>query len=310
VKRHACATLVALQAHPGITVADAIAHAPPVRVLLLTVAAVVAFAANSILCRLALDSQSVDPATFTLIRLGSGVVCLVAIGAWRALSVAQFDVRSAAALFVYAIAFAFAYLDLGAGTGALILFAAVQFTMLAAAVRGGERPSWGAWAGFLLAGAGVVALVAPGATAPSPAGAALMTIAGIAWGVYSLRGRRVVAPLAATLANFAAATPLAAAAFALHLPDTFVTPRGAALAIASGALASGLGYVAWYAALPRLGAVRAAAVQLSVPAVAAAGGILLLGETLTSRFVLGAAAILGGIAITQRATLAPRKLDR
>ncbi|HET9977429.1 MAG TPA: DMT family transporter, partial [Burkholderiaceae bacterium] len=191
----------------------------------------------------------------------------------------------------------FAYLSLAAGTGALILFGMVQLTMFAVGLARGERFAAVAWGGFLLAVVGFVVLVAPGLAAPPPIGSLLMALAGVAWGVYSLRGRGAGEPVAATAGNFVRAAPLALALSLLLSASAHASARGVALAIASGALTSGIGYVIWYAALPRLAALSAATVQLSVPVLAAIGGVLLLGEALTSRLVLASAAILGGIAL-------------
>jgi drug/metabolite transporter (DMT)-like permease len=210
------------------------------------------------------------------------------------------DVRdwiAAIALAVYMVCFTFAYLSLAAGTGALLLFGAVQLTMFAAALRGTERLSVIAWLGVTLAVGGLCYLVAPGITAPAPMGAALMGAAGVAWGVYSLRGRSSVDPLRSTAANFIGAVPMVAIASLLLTRGHHVTGQGLLLAIASGAITSGLGYVVWYAALPHLSAARAATVQLSVPVIAAIGGVPLLAEPLTLRLVLASVATLGGIAL-------------
>ena len=205
-------------------------------------------------------------------------------------------------MFVYAAAFSFAYFFLSAGVGALLLFGAVQVTMISVGIAAGERPPPAVWAGLTLALGGLVHLSLRGARAPSPGGTALMLAAGVAWGVYSLRGRRAGPPLPATADNFRRAAPLAvllwiAAAIAGR---NHLTAEGAALAAASGAITSGLGYVAWYSALPHLTAARAAVLQLSVPVLAAAGGVLLLGEALTARLLVSGGAILIGIALATR----------
>ena len=207
---------------------------------------------------------------------------------------------SAAALFAYAAPFSYAYLRLGAGLGALVLFGTVQATMLGWAVASGERPGLLVWLGLLLALFGLVGLAAPGATSPDPVGLAAMVIAGVSWAIYSLRGRGSSGPpLATTAANFARSVPLAAAlvAGAALLEGLSATGRGVALAVVSGAVASGLGYSLWYAALPHLSATRAAALQLVVPVLAAGGGVGLLGERVSPRLVLTGAAILGGVAL-------------
>ena len=273
---------------------------PALRTLALTAAAMLAFAANSILCRLALAHGSIDPASFGSLRLVSGALTLALM--LRLLpggvaTAARTDWLAAAMLFVYVACFSFAYLTLSAGSGALILFGAVQITMLVAGWRTGESfGTWG-WLGFALAVGGLVGLVAPGVSAPAPIGAALMAAAGIAWGIYSLRGRGVANPLAATAGNFLRAAPLALLLSLMLASQAHAGTQGALLAVASGALTSGLGYVIWYAALPGLGALRAATVQLSVPLLAALGGALLLAEAPSLRLMLSGVAILGGIGL-------------
>ena len=268
------------------------------RTAALTAAALLGFAANSILCRMALQPRLVDAATFTTIRLVSGAVVLVLLARTSVRAEASGGSwASAAALFAYAAAFSFAYLRIGAGVGALLLFGAVQATMLIWALRSGERLRPLQWLGLAAAIGGVVALVLPGLTAPDPIGAGLMLAAGVAWGVYSLRGRGTARPLAATAANFVRTVPFTLA-LSLAAPGPIaVSPRGAALAAASGALASGVGYSLWYAALPGLTAARAAVLQLLVPVLAAAAAVALLGEPLTTRLVAAGAAILGGVAL-------------
>jgi drug/metabolite transporter (DMT)-like permease len=257
--------------------------------------ALIGFAGNSILCRLALRGGEIDAATFTGVRLATGALALWLLarrpgGSWL----------SALALFVYAAPFSFAYLRLGAGVGAFILFASVQATMLGAAIAGGERPGPRVWLGLAIAVGGLVALTLPGAAAPDPLGSALMIVAGVAWGIYSLRGRGVADPLAATAGNFARSLPFAAllagGALAAHAP-LHASPRGLALAAASGALASGVGYSLWYAALRVLRATTAAVLQLVVPVLAAAAAVVLLGEPLTLRLVLSGVAITAGVAL-------------
>ncbi|MCT7308955.1 MULTISPECIES: DMT family transporter [Ralstonia] len=272
---------------------------PGLRTVLLTSITMVAFASNSLLCRLALQHAAIDAASFSSIRLVSGAVVLAVLaraGAGRA-PLARVDWAAATMLFVYVVFFSFAYLTLSAGTGALILFGAVQLTMLAAGLRAGERFEALGWAGFALAAGGLVYLVSPGVTAPTPLGAALMTVAGIAWGMYSLRGRGLDNPLAATAGNFLRAAPMALALSMLLYDRAHASPAGILLALASGALTSGIGYVIWYAALKGLSAIRAAAVQLSVPPIAAFGAVLFLAEPLTPRLAAASAAILGGIAL-------------
>jgi drug/metabolite transporter (DMT)-like permease len=212
------------------------------------------------------------------------------------------DWRSVLALYLYMVFFAFAYLSLSAGTGALILFGAVQLTMFTVALRSGEHFSAVSWAGLALAIAGLVYLVSPGLTAPDPLGAALMTVAGIAWGGYSLVGRSAADPAEATAHNFIYAVPLVVVTSLVFIGDFYVTAAGAAYAVASGAVASAIGYAIWYTALRGLTGTGAATVQLSVPVIAAIGGVLLLSEAVTLRLVIASAATLGGVALvlTQR----------
>lgn len=274
--------------------------APPLRrTILLTALALVGFAGNSLLCRLALAAHAIDAASFTAIRLASGALVLIVLARPRAV-VRTGSAASAAALFCYAAPFSYAYLRLGAGLGALVLFGAVQATMLGWAVVRGERPGPLVWLGLLLALVGLVGLAAPGVTSPDPIGLTAMVVAGVAWAVYTLRGRASSgAPLATTAANFARSIPLAAAllAGAALLEGLSASGRGVLLAVLSGAVASGLGYSLWYAALPHLSATRAAVLQLLVPVLAAGGGVGLLGERVSSRLLLTGAAILGGVAL-------------
>jgi drug/metabolite transporter (DMT)-like permease len=268
---------------------------------LLTAVAMLAFAANSLLCRLALQRGEIDPGSFAGIRLVSGAIVLAVIVRFRSERPvpSHADWLAAAMLFAYVAFFSFAYLSLSAGTGALILFGAVQLTMFSVGLRSGEKFGSVAWLGLALAVGGLVYLVSPGIAAPPLVGAALMAIAGVAWGVYSLRGRRVADPLAATAGNFARATPLALFLSVLFIINAraYANEAGVALAIASGALTSGIGYVIWYAALSKLTAMRAATVQLSVPLIAAFGGVAFLSEAITPRLAAASATILGGIAM-------------
>jgi drug/metabolite transporter (DMT)-like permease len=272
------------------------------RLLLLTLLTMIAFAANSILCRLALKTTPIDPATFTVIRLVSGAATLWLIVRLRTGSNALAGSWAAAfSLFAYAAAFSFAYVSLSAGTGALILFGAVQATMILYGLLRGERFTPLQTIGLLLALGGLVALLLPGATAPHWAGATLMTIAGIAWGAYSLMGRASTHPIETTAGNFLRAAVFGALLSAASLAMFAWDARGALLALLSGAVASGLGYAIWYTVLPALRATQAATVQLSVPVIAAIGGVLLLGERLSLRLVLCSVAILGGIALVLHA---------
>ena len=273
--------------------------------LLLTAVALVAFASNSILCRLALGAREIDAASFTLVRLLSGALTLLLVRAAVARRAAPKTVTTAtsgpwipaALLFIYAAPFSFAYIRLSAGTGALILFACVQATMLIGAIRSGERFQWLEGIGLAIALAGLTYLVSPGLSAPSPLGSALMATAGVSWGLYSLRGRGSADPLGDTTLNFIWALPLALLVSLVAVRGTHLSARGIALATASGALASGLGYTIWFAALRGLTAIRAATVQLTVPVLAAAGGVLLLQESVTARLVVSAALILGGVGL-------------
>lgn len=301
------------------------------RTLLLTGVSMLAFAANSLLCRIALVDARIDPVSFGSIRLVSGALMLALIVWLRRERSGGFGGKSrngstgnggvsdsnggtgvsdsngrngrrgdwpaAIMLFAYVALFSYAYLNLSAGVGALILFGAVQLTMIGAGLWAGERFAPAAWGGLAAAIVGLVYLVSPGLTAPPAASAAWMALAGVAWGVYSLRGRGVPDPLAATASNFGRAVLPALGLSLLTIGRIQADGAGIALAIASGALTSGLGYVIWYEALRGLTAMRAASVQLSVPPIAAIGGVLLLSEPLTVRLVIGSAAILGGIAI-------------
>lgn len=266
----------------------------------LTAATMICFAANSLLCRLALGPKLIDPASFTTVRVLAAVVIL-ALVVWQRYrhlpSFAYAKVRSVAALFVYLICFSFAYVRLTAGTGALILFTAVQLTMFCVALREGERFSAAGWIGLSIASLGLFYLVLPGVSAPDTLGAVLIAMSGIAWGVFSLSARGVDHPIEANAINFLCCLPLAAAVNLWQLSDVHVTSTGLAYAIASGAVASGLGYVMWYVTLRYLSAARAASVQLSVPAIAAIGGTLFLAEPVTLRLLLASPAMLGGIAL-------------
>lgn len=271
---------------------------PQPRYLLLTLLAMLAFAGNSLLCRLALRETSIDAASFTGLRLVSGAITLAILlrlrdGGWRAGG----DWRSACALFVYAAAFSLAYVQMSAASGALLLFGAVQVGMLVAGYLNGERLRGWQLPGLVLALGGIVVLLLPGASAPPVGSAALMILAGLAWALYSLRGRRGGDPLAATTGNFLRSVPMAAAMCLALSMKLDLDLHGAIYAVLSGALASGVGYAIWYSALTGLGALQAASVQLSVPVFTALGGALLLGEHLTLRLGLSTLAVLGGIAL-------------
>lgn len=268
------------------------------RVLLLTVVAMLAFAANSLLCRIALRETGIDAASFTTLRIASGALVLwLIVRARRGDIGRQGSWGSAAALFVYAAAFSYAYLSLPAAVGALLLFGAVQATMIGYGLVRGERFGGRQTVGLVLAAGGLLGLLLPGVSAPPLQGAVLMIVAGVAWGVYSLRGRRGGDPTASTAGNFVRALPFALVLSLSMLPHASLAADGVLYALASGALASGLGYAIWYAALPGLRATQAATVQLSVPVIAAFGGALFLGEAITVRLVLASVAVLGGIAL-------------
>lgn len=264
---------------------------------MLTLLALLAFAANSIFCRLAFERTEIDAASFTAIRLVSGALVLALLTARRSAVRIGGDWPSATALFAYAAAFSYAYLTLETGIGALLLFGAVQATMILAGLWAGERLGARALAGLAFAFGGLVYLLWPGISAPPLGGALLMLAAGMAWGVYSLRGRRSQDPLATTAGNFLRAAPLGVVLALAALPSLQPDPVGAGYAVLSGALASGAGYAVWYAALRGLAATQAATLQLSVPVLAVGGGTLLLDEPVTLRLAFATLAILGGIAM-------------
>ena len=274
---------------------------------ILVAVALVCFAANSLLARAALASGDAGPAAFTAMRLTSGAAALmlaVKLTGRPLRGGVAISAVSGLALFVYAAAFSFAYVALDPGLGALALFGAVQITMFAGALVGGERPALARWAGGAAAFSGLAVLVAPGEAGPPAMPAALMGLAGAAWGFFSLRGRRTRDPLANTAGAFLAAAPAGLLLWLAEGLEEPISPRGAALALASGALASGAGYAIWYAALPRLEASLAAVLQLAVPLIALFGGVLWLGEAATLRFGLAALLILGGVGA---ATLSRRR---
>jgi drug/metabolite transporter (DMT)-like permease len=317
----------------------------PTRVFILTLVTMTAFAGNSLLCRLALKQTSIDAASFTFIRIISGAIALWPIVKFRkrlmvdrttsplverspnSPPVTRLPRRSLAkaghsslpragnwpsalALFAYAAAFSFAYISLSAGTGALLLFGAVQATMIIWGLRQGEHLRARHWIGLAFALGGLVALLFPGLSAPPLGGSILMLSAGIAWGIYSLRGQASGDPISETAGNFLRAVPLAAVLSVAFLPWASLDRAGIGFAILSGAIASGVGYAIWYTALPGLKAASAATVQLSVPVLAAAGGILFLGESITVRLLFASVAVLGGIAlvvIEKRRAFAPVK---
>ena len=271
---------------------------PAVRVTLFTALAMLAFAGNSLLCRLALKNTEIDAASFTTVRLISAAVTLMVVLHIFAKSRAILgNWPSALALFIYAAGFSFAYINLTAATGALLLFGAVQVSMISVGIWRGERLSHLQMMGLFLAVAGLIVLLLPGLAAPPLLNAGLMIAAGVAWGVYSLRGRGAGDPTAVTTGNFIRTVPFTLALSLLMVSHKDFDQSGVFLAIASGAITSGIGYAIWYRALPGLKATQAATVQLSVPVIAALGGILLLGESLSLRLGLASIAIIAGIAL-------------
>ena len=270
-----------------------------IKTIALTALAMVAFAANSVLCRVALAQAAIDPATFTLVRLVSGACALSLILSFRRKpKQAGGSWPASVALFAYAAAFSFAYVTLPAGTGSLLLFGAVQTTMVGYGLARGERLSALQWFGLTIAVAGLAVLVAPGALAPSVTGGCLMLTAGVAWGAYSLLGRGIADPLGATTGNFVRSLPIALClSLCALLFGATLTAGGFACAVLSGAVASGIGYTIWYAALPGLTPAQGASVQLSVPVIAALGAAPLLGEAISLRLSVSSLAILGGIAL-------------
>lgn len=268
------------------------------RIVVLTSLAMIAFAGNSLLCRVALIHTGIDAASFTTIRLISGAVMLWLVARMsRGTHAGKGNWLSAFALFAYAAGFSFAYLSLPAATGALLLFGAVQATMVGYGLWLGERLLRLQIVGLVLALGGLVSLLLPGLSASPLSGSLLMLSAGVAWGVYSIRGKGAGDPVRVTAGNFLRAVPIAAALSMLMLDGVSLDSAGFWYAVSSGALASGMGYAIWYTALPALKATHAAAVQLSVPVIAALGGIVFLGESVTLRLVLASVAIVGGITL-------------
>lgn len=266
---------------------------------LLTGLAMIAFAANSVLCRMALGGELIDASSFTTVRLLSGAACLFLVvnfreRKWR---LTRPNLPSVLALYTYMVCFSFAYRSLSAGTGALLLFGVVQLVMISVALYRGERLAWLAWSGLLAAVCGLVYLVSPGIQAPPPTYAALMALAGLAWGIYSLLGLKGDDPTASTASNFLYAAPIACIGSFIDSSNMLITWQGCLLGIASGAIASGLGYAIWYTALTHIRATTAAIVQLAVPALATLGGVMLLAEPLTLRILLATSLTIGGIAL-------------
>jgi drug/metabolite transporter (DMT)-like permease len=268
------------------------------QILILTALSMIAFAGNSLLCRMALRHTGIDAASFTSIRIFSGALVLWLIIGLRGERIGTAGSwYSALALFAYAAGFSFAYVSLPAATGALLLFGAVQATMISYGLWKGEQLRGRQVAGLIVAFSGLFGLLLPGLSAPPLHGSILMLAAGIAWGIYSLRAKGAIDPTRVTAGNFMRAAPFAAGLSIVMLPSVSLDGSGILYAIASGALASGVGYAIWYKALRGLKAASAATVQLSVPVIAAIGGIAFLGEPVTLRLLIASTAILGGIAL-------------
>ena len=268
------------------------------RTAALTSLAMVAFAGNSLLCRIALKNTGIDPASFTSVRLVSADITLwLLVQMNRGTDTGKGNWPSAIALFAYAAGFSFAYVGLTAATGALLLFGAVQTTMIGYGLWKGERFQKLQLVGLALAIGGLVGLLLPGLSAPPVLNSLLMLGAGVAWGIYTLRGRGAGNPTMVTAGNFLRTVPITIALSLLMLGHFSLDNAGMLYAVLSGALASGIGYAIWYKALPALKATNAATVQLSVPVIAALGGIVFIGEPLTLRLVLASIAILAGIAL-------------
>ena len=277
------------------------------RATLAALFALLCFAANSVLCRMALRVSHIDPASFTTIRLAAGAATLsLLVHLGRGAATPRGSWLAALMLLGYAIPFSFAYVGLTAGTGALLLFGAVQVVMLAAGFVAGERIDRRLIAGWLLAVVGLVLLLLPGVSAPPTREAVLMLVAGVAWGYYSLHGRGSRDALGDTAGNFVRALPGALLISALLFTRRHFDAQGVLLAALSGAVASGLGYAAWYTALPRLGAIAAANAQLAVPVIAALAGVALFGEPISTRLALASVLVLGGTALAVRRSLALR----
>jgi len=271
-----------------------------VKTIICTFLALIAFAANSVLCRLALGDGAIDAASFTITRLLSGVVVLLAIMAFNKSSTAASTKGSWTAsimLFIYALAFSYAYSTLGTGTGALILFGAVQITMILASVINGSRLHYSEWLGVFIAFFGLVYLIFPEVSTPSAVGFGLMALSGIAWGVYTLKGKESKNPLVDTAYNFFRTIPFVLVLLVFTINEALYTYEGILLATISGGLTSAIGYTIWYIALKGLTSTQAAVLQLSVPLIAALGGILFVSEAITYRFSFSALLVLGGIII-------------
>jgi drug/metabolite transporter (DMT)-like permease len=270
-------------------------------VVFLTAFTLVAFAANSLFCRMALGGHLIDPVSFTTFRLASGALILTPIshlaGESKKWQKGKGSWCSGFVLFVYAAAFSLAYVSLSTGIGALVLFGAVQVTMIGVALKSGENLRAVQWLGLAAAIGGLVCLVLPGISAPNPLGALLMCISGMAWGVYSIRGKNVSAPVAMTTGNFTRSAPMAILASAVTFSTVHLESLGILLALISGVVTSGLGYILWYMALRHLTTTQASVLQLMVPVLAAYGGVTFLSEQASVRLIASSALILGGVAL-------------
>jgi drug/metabolite transporter (DMT)-like permease len=265
-----------------------------------TAFALTAFAANSVLNRLALGGNTIDAGSYITLRLVSGAITLWLINAVSKRNIGWIlrgSPLSAFYLFLYGVCFSFAYRSLTSGMGAFILFGTVQTTMLTVLLRRGEKPHVSEWVSLTIALSGLIYIVFPGLSAPDPLGAFLMTVAGMAWAFYTLRGKGVKDPLETTATNFIFSVPMIFCIYFLNLPKTHISTEGVVYAVASGAIASGVGYVIWYAALRGLTTTQAALLQLSVPVIAAFGGIIFLSETMTTRLMIGGVLIIGGVTL-------------
>lgn len=265
---------------------------------LLTGLALIAFAANSVLCRLALGNGSIDASSFTVIRLLSGAIALFIISSIKGTNKAESSKGSWTAsfmLFLYAITFSLAYLSVDTGTGALILFGSVQITMILLSILSGTRLHISEWSGVIIAFSGFIYLILPGITTPSVNGFILMTISGISWGIYTLRGRKSKKPLMETTYNFVRTIPFVALLAVFNIQNISYSPEGIVLALLSGGITSGVGYTIWYIALRGLSSTQAAVIQLSVPVIAAIGGVMFVSELITYRLIISATLVLGGI---------------
>lgn len=268
------------------------------KLILLTSLTMTAFAGNSLLCRLALDQASMDPTSFTTIRLLAGAITLsLIVHLSKTTSKEKGNWISATALFTYAACFSFAYVNLSTAMGALLLFGAVQATMIGHGIYSGERLTKQQLIGLTIALTGLAGLLWPGLSAPPLTDSLIMFASGIAWAIYSLRGKATSNPTALTAGNFIKAIPLTIILTIITLNQTTINPLGISSAIASGAITSGLGYALWYLVLPSLKSTTAATIQLSVPVIAAFAGVIFLQESISSRLMFASLAILGGISL-------------